>query len=141
MRSIERTTARKRRRIWSWSRLSTASIACSIRPATVSAVLVGLARVEARPEQVDQHRRDLRVVDEHLFDVAVAEGRAGLTQIARNGSQHRYLAPGQPGAEDRPVIAVVLDLAAPGLDERLAERLADAVRVGVAITAADRPKS
>ena len=49
-------------------------------------------------------------------------------------------APGQPGAEDEPVIAVVLDLAAPGLDERLAERLADAVRVGVAITAADEPE-
>ena len=99
--------------------------------------IVRLVRVEAGAEQVDQHRGDVRVGDEHLLDVAVAEGRAGLAQIARDPAQHRHLAPGQAGAQDEPVVAVVLDLAAPGPDEGLAETLAHAGCVGVGVAAPD----
>src|SRR3954464_13418879 len=52
-------------------------------------------RMQARLEELDEHPRDAGVAHERLLEVAVAEGRPGLTPVLDRGTQHRDLAPGQ----------------------------------------------
>ena len=63
--------------------------------------------------------RDLRVVDERLFDVALAVGRAGLPQVLGVGAQDVRLPPVQIGLHDQCVEAVLLDLGAPQQPDRV----------------------
>ena len=107
----------------------------------VLAVLaVPAARVEAGPEQRDQQARDLRVGDHHRPHVGVAEVRAGLAQVLRDRAQHGHLAPGEPRAQHQPVVAVALDLAAPGAQERVLEALAHPVGLEVALALVREPE-
>ena len=56
---------------------------------------IGECGVEAQGEQLDQLAGDGRVGGQGALDVALAEGRAGLTQVLGIGPQHRDLAAGQ----------------------------------------------
>ena len=59
----------------------------------------GEGGVEARDEQVREVARDRGIVDQHLRDVALAEGQAGLQQVAAIGAQHHDDAPRHAGAQ------------------------------------------
>ena len=93
---------------------------------------IGAPRVEARLEQRDHQARDLRVRHQRLLHVPVAERDARLAQVLADRPQHGDLAPGECGAEDEAVVAVVLHLAAPGAHERVLEAVADAAGIEIA---------
>ena len=73
-------------------------------------------RVEARLEQPQQVGRERRMAGEHAFHVGLAEGQAGLQQVAPAGAQHDDLSRIQRGRQQQPVEAVVLEFPAPGRD-------------------------
>ena len=78
-------------------------------------------------------RGHLRVSRQCLLDVAVAEGRPRLTQVAADRAQDRCVAPAQVGAQHQPVVAVALGLACPDPDEGLLEGVADGVGLRVVL--------
>ena len=78
--------------------------------------------------------------EQRVLHVAVAERDPGLAQVARDGAQHRHLAPVEPGADDQAVEAVLLGLAAPHAREALVEALADRVDVDRRPTPAGRSR-
>jgi hypothetical protein len=85
------------------------------------------ARLEAKAKELDQPAGDSGVRGQALLHVRLAEGAARLAQVLGDRAQQRDLAPGQPGAEDEPVEAVVLDVAVPGFGKGLLEDGAHAV--------------
>ncbi len=85
------------------------------------------ARLKARLEQAHQLAGDDRVGREGALHVGLAEGRAGLQQVAAVGTQHHHLAGVEFGREQQAVEAVVLDRPAPGRAEGVAEDRLDAL--------------
>jgi hypothetical protein len=89
--------------------------------------LLGSARgggergIEARLEQPGEPGGDAGVPRQHGFHVALAEGQAGLQQVAANCAQHQRLPPDEAGAEHEAVEAVALRLAVPHREERFLE--------------------
>ena len=104
------------RRMRSWSRLRHVvqravdlldqRVASQLARSAVAAV----RRVEAAPRTARPAAgRSRRWSTQRLLDVALAERGAGLAQVLGVGAQHVGLPPGQPGAQDQRVEAVLLD--------------------------------
>ena len=84
-------------------------------------------RIEAQAEELDESPGDLRVGDERVLHVVLAEGAARLAQVLRDRTQQRDLAGGELRDQDEAVEAVVLRLAAPRACEHVLEAFADLV--------------
>ena len=78
-------------------------------------------RIEARPEQVDQQARHLRIGGQRAFHVFLTERNAGLPQIFRVGTHDGDLAPGEAGAQHQTVQPVILERAFAQFLDRLDE--------------------
>ena len=76
------------------------------------------SRIEARDEQVGEGAGERRVVDQHLRDVALAEGQSGLQQVAAICAHHRHDAPRHAGGQRQLVEAVAVHAAGPHGGER-----------------------
>jgi hypothetical protein len=60
-----------------------------------------------------------------------------LAQVLSDRADDGDLAPGEPGAEHQAVVLVVLDVAAPGAEERILEGLPDPVRLQLPVALVD----
>ena len=69
-------------------------------------------RRKACVEQCDNAGGDARMLAQRRPHVTLRIGHADLAQEARDGAQQRHVAPGEPGREHEPVVAVVLGGAA-----------------------------
>ena len=75
-------------------------------------------RVEAGLEQVGQEARDGRVVHQHLCNVSLAEGQAGLQQVAAIGAHDDHHAPRNASRQGQLIEAVVVHAPGPNRGER-----------------------
>src|ERR1019366_3829368 len=81
----------------------------------------GQPRVEARHEKIGEGAGQSRVVDQHLRDVALAEGQARLQQVAAISEQHRHDSPRHAGRQRQLVEAVAVHASGPDGGERALE--------------------
>ena len=129
VRTIAWTRLTKRRRMRSSSSEATFSSASSMSATSAAsrAARSGRrrheARVEAGLEQGDDAADDVEVVDQRRPHIVLAERRARLAQVARQGPHHRHLAPAHPAAQDQGVVAVRFGASAQHRHERGLEPL------------------
>ncbi len=81
-------------------------------------------RVEARLEGPGKARGETRVARQHRLHVALAEGQAGLQEVAAHCTQHQRLAPVEACRQHEAVEAVALGTSLPDGEEGLLEALA-----------------
>ena len=92
-------------------------------------------RIQPPLEQPEQLQRDVRMGPQHTLHVGLAEGQAGLQQVAAAGAQHHDFAHRESGEWQQAVEAIVLGGAAPdtfhgGLEPRSKPADIEGGRVG-----------
>ncbi len=111
--------AEEARRIRSSSRLTTASICCSMSVTTVSTAPRSSRSGSSR--SLNSSTSSLVIFgmpEQRLLHVGVAERDPRLAEVLRDRAEDDDLPARETGAEHEPVEAVVLDLAAPDAEER-----------------------
>lgn len=73
--------------------------------------------VERVVKEAENGGGNLRIFIERRCDIILRIGDAGLAEITRIGAQHVGLARREPGRQDQPVEAVIIDRAGEGGDE------------------------
>ena len=96
--------------------------------------------VEADVEEPHERLRDPGIAGESRLHVLLAEGRSCLAQVLAVGTQHRDLAPSQPGAQHQAIEAVVLRIARPDAFEGFLELLSHPVDIDFQRLAGPHPE-